>query len=64
MLNKANFIVGGKVFLNLFLYLLLVALGLCCCIPVFSSCGVQSLLFVVVHGLLFAVSSLVAEHGL
>ena len=30
----------------------------------FSSCGERGLLFVVVHGLLTAVASLVAEHGL
>ena len=30
----------------------------------FSSCGEQGLLFVVVRGLLIAVASLIAEHGL
>ena len=30
----------------------------------FSSCSERGLLFVVVRGLLFAVASLVAEHGL
>ena len=30
----------------------------------FSSCGEQGLLFIVVHGLLIAVASLVVEHGL
>ena len=30
----------------------------------FSSCGEQGLLFLVVHGLLIAVTSLVAEHRL
>ena len=30
----------------------------------FSSCGEQGLLFVVVHGLLIAVVSLVVKHGL
>ena len=30
----------------------------------FSTCGKQGLLFVAVHGLLIAVASLVAEHGL
>ena len=30
----------------------------------FSSCGERGLLFVAVHGLLIAVASLVAEHGL
>ena len=47
-------------FLNLFL----AALGLRCCTGAFSSHGEQGLLFVVVHGLLIAVASLVAEHGL
>ena len=40
------------------------ALGLCCCARAFSSCGEQGLLFIVVHGLLIAVVSLVVEHGL
>ena len=35
-----------------------------CCTQAFSSCGEWGLLFVVVHGLLTAVVSLVAEHGL
>ena len=39
-------------------------LGLLCCAQAFSSCGEQQLLFVVVNGLLLAVVSLVAEHGL
>ena len=47
-----------------FIYLFLAALGLCCCARAFSSCGEWGLLFVVVRGLLFAVASLVAEHGL
>ena len=42
----------------------LAALGLCCCAWAFSSCGERGLLFIVVHGLLIAVASLVAEHGL
>ena len=50
-------------FLN-FIYLFLAVLGLCCCTRAFSSCGEQGLLFVVVSGLLIAVASLVAEHGL
>ena len=40
------------------------ALGLRCCVRAFSSCGERGLLLVVVHGLLIAVASLVAEHGL
>ena len=39
-------------------------LGLYCCTWAFSSCGERGLLFVAVHGLLIAVDSLVAEHGL
>ena len=46
------------------MYIFLAALGLCCCAQAFSSCGEWGLLFVVVHGLLIAVASLVAEHGL
>ena len=49
-------------FLNF--YLFLAALGLCCCTQAFSSCGERGLLFVAVRGLLIAVASLVAEHGL
>ena len=46
------------------LFIYLAALGLHCCAWAFSSCGEQGLLFVVVRGLLIAVASLVAEHGL
>ena len=46
-----------------FIYFLAV-LGLHCCTWAFSSCCEQGLLFVVVRGLLIAVASLVAEHGL
>ena len=51
-------------FINLFIYLFLAALGLCCCAQAFSSCGEQGLLFVVVRELLIAVASLVVEHRL
>ena len=47
-------------FFNLFL----AALGLRCCMRAFYSFGGLGLLFVGVHGLLIAVASLVAEHGL
>ena len=47
-----------------FIYLFLAALGLCCCAQAFSSCGEWGLLLVAVRGLLIAVASLVAEHGL
>ena len=39
-------------------------LSLRCCARAFSSCGEWGLLFVAVHGLLIAVASFVAEHGL
>ena len=39
-------------------------LGLGCCAWAFSGCGKRGLLFVAVRGLLMAVASLVAEHGL
>ena len=50
-------------FIYLFIYIF-AALGLCCCVRAFSSCGKRRLLFIVVHGLLIAVASLVAGHGL
>ena len=46
------------------IYLFLAVLGLRCCAWAFSSCSERGLLFVAVHGLLIAVASLVAEHGL
>ena len=52
------------VFVFIFIYLFLAALGLRCCMRAFSSCGEEGLLFIVVRGLLTAVASLVAEHGL
>ena len=55
------------IFKNLFIdfiYLFLAALGLPWCVHAFSSCGERGLLFVAVRGLLIAVASLVAEHGL
>ena len=47
-----------------FIYLFLAALGLCCCVRVFSSCDERGLLFIAVRGLLIVVASLVVEHGL
>ena len=47
-----------------FIYVFLAALGLRCCVRAFSSCGERGPLFVAVRGLLIAVASLVAEHGL
>ena len=46
------------------MYVFLAALGLHCCARASSSCGKRGLLFIVVHGLLILVASLVAEHGL
>ena len=51
-------------YIILFIYLLLAVLGLHCSAQAFSSCSERGLLFVAVHGLLIAVASLVAEHGL
>ena len=45
-------------------FIFLTALGLCCCERAFSSCGERGLLVIAVRGLLIAVASLVAEHGL
>ena len=53
---------GQSFFFN-FIYFLS-ALGLRCYVWPFSSCGEWGLLFVAVLGLLIAVASLVAEHGL
>ena len=55
--------------LNIYIYIYLINLflaawGLRCCVRAFSSCSERGLLFVVVHGLLIVVASLVAEHGL
>ena len=51
--------------INLFIYYLFLAvLDLHCCAQAFSSCSERGLLFAVVCGLLIAVASLVAEHGL
>ena len=52
------------IFNLLYLFLFLAALGLCCCTRAFSGFGKWGLLFVVVHGLLIVVASLVVEHGL
>ena len=51
-------------FIYLFIYLFMAVLGLHCCVWAFSGCSEWGLLFVVVRGLLIAVASLVAEHGL
>ena len=44
--------------------MLLTALDLQCCVRAFSNCGKWGLLFAAEGGLLIAVASLVAEHGL
>ena len=64
--SSAHFLIGLFVFFYIFnfIYLFLAVLGLHCCARAFSSCGKQGLLFIAVHGLLIAVASLVAEHGL
>ena len=56
----------GFLYLNKkYLFILfLVALGLHCCTQAFSSCSEWGLLFIVVHGLLTVVASLIAEHRL
>ena len=51
-------------FFKKLIYLFLAALGLCCCARAFPSCGEWGLLLVAACGLLIAVVSLVAEHGL
>ena len=48
----------------LFIYLFMTVLSLLCCAQAFSSCGEPGLLFIVVHGLLIAMASLIVEHGL
>ena len=52
------------ILLVFYLFLFLAVLGLRCCAQAFSSFSEQELLFVVVCGLLTAVASRVAEHGL
>ena len=54
---------GGLLFIYL-ISLFMAVLGLCCCAWAFFSCGERGLLFIVVPGLLIAVASLIAEHGL
>ena len=64
--NFTALVMDSFFFFNKFIYLFLflATLGLCCYSGAFSSCGKRGLLFVAVRGLLIAVSSLVAEHGL
>ena len=60
------FILFFKILSNLIklIHLFLAALGLRCCTLAFSSCGERGLIFAMVRGLLIAVASLSAEHGL
>ena len=64
MMYSACIILGYFFFFSRFIYLVLVALGLCCCAQTFSSCRKRGLLFTVVCELLTEVASLVVEHGL
>ena len=64
MLLFVNVIFRVFVLKIIYLFLFLAALGLRCCVRAFSSCGERGLLFIVVHGLLIAMASLVAEHRL
>ena len=51
-----------KYFKNFFTFL--AVLGFCCSVQAFSSCSGQRLLFIAVRGLLIALASLAAKHGL
>ena len=53
-----------SIFLKKCICLFLAMLGLCCCAQAFHGCGEWGLLLVAVPGLLIAVASLVAGHGL
>ena len=54
-----------KIFIFIYLFILFsAALALCCCARAFSSCGERELFFLVLHGLLIVVDSLVTEHRL
>ena len=59
-----SFFIFSRLYWGIIFFLFLAVLGLHCCTRAFSSCGEQGLHFVVVHRLLLAVASLVAEHGL
>ena len=63
LVEKAHLSLVVPSFLESFFFMW-TALGLCCCVRAFSSCGEQGLLFVVVRRLLIAVASLVAEWAL
>ena len=57
------FSLGDFFLINLFIYLFLAALGLCCCARAFSSCSERGLLFIAVCGLLIAVASICCRAG-
>ena len=61
-LKLVNFM--GFFSFNKFIYLFVFGCVGSSLLHAFSSCGEWGLLFVAVHGLLIAVASLVAEHGL
>ena len=63
-LDLRNKVLWALFFFKKFIYLFFAALALRCCAWAFSSCRERGLLFVVVHGLLIAVASLVSEHRL
>ena len=62
--DRCDVILHCGVFLIVFIYLFSTALGLHCCMQAFSSCGEWGLLFIMMHGLLIVVDSLVGEPGL
>ena len=62
--DRCDVILHCGVFLIFLIYLFSTALGLHCCMQAFSNCGEWGLLFVMMHGLLIVVDSLVGEHGL
>ena len=62
-----NWHISKYMFNNLFYWLFIfisAVLRLCCCLCDFAGCSYWQLLLLVVHGLLIALASLVAEHGL
>ena len=63
-INVCLFHLGRFLKIYLFIYLFAVVLGLHCCVPAFSSCSEQGLLFVAVFGLLTGGASLLVEHRL
>ena len=58
------FFFSNFMYLYLLIYLFMAVLGLRFCVRAFSSCGKWGPFFIVVHGPLIIVASLVAEHRL